>query len=84
MEKNRKDLNQILGSGGTLYKGKVLAPFVSMVIHGLLIAGSLMFFLSEKVFVNCLENVLEREFNFVMILVRMYTKCLSRLILKDV
>ena len=64
MEKNRKDLNfKFLGSGGTLYKGKGLAPFVSMVIHGLLNAESLMFFLSEKVFVNCLENVLKREFN---------------------
>ena len=72
-----------MGSGGTLYKGKVLAPFVSMVIHGLLIAWSLMFFLSEKVCESCLENVLKREFNFVMILVRMYTKYLSRLILKN-
>ena len=57
MEKNRKDLNfKFLGSGGTLYKGKVLALFVSMVIHGLLIAGSLIF-LSEKVSVDCLKNV---------------------------
>ena len=30
--------------------------------------------------VVCLENILKGEFNFVMILVRMYTKCLSRLI----
>ena len=76
---------RFLGSGGTLYKGKVLAPFVSMVIHGLLIAGSLiLFFLSEKVLVNGLEKVLKREFNFVMILVWMYTKYLSRLILKTV
>ena len=68
-----------MGSGGTLYKGKVLAPFISMVIHGLLIAWSLiLFFLSKKVFVNRLENVLKREFNFVMILVWMYTKYLSR------
>ena len=43
-----------------------------------------MFFLSEKVCESCLENVLKREFNFVMILVRMYTKYLSRLILKAV
>ena len=39
----------ILSSGGRLYKGKVLAPFVSMVIHGLLIASSLMFSLFAKV-----------------------------------
>ena len=36
-----------LGFGSRLCEGKVLAPFVSMVIHGLLITGSLIF-LSEK------------------------------------
>ena len=34
-------------------------------------------------FENRLENVLKREFNFVMILVRMYTKYLSRLIFES-
>ena len=66
-----------MGSGGTLYKGKVLASFVSMVIHGLLIAKLIYDFFVWKMFEKCGEfgKYLKREFNFVMILVRMYTKC---------
>src|SRR3954469_335330 len=66
------------GYGGRLYKGKVLAPFVSMVIHGLLS------FLSSLVFrslFNCFRMLICGfkyfcKLNFVMIRVRMYTKCL--------
>ena len=46
-----------MGSGGRLQKGKVLAPFLSMVIHGLLVTcfGSLAFAfqLLEMVFCVC-------------------------------
>ena len=57
-----------MGSGGRLWKGKVLAPFPSMVIHGLLVTW---FFRSLALFFDCFEkwcvcgcffeNVLEKD-----------------------
>ena len=77
-EKNRKDLLGIfLSSGGRLWKGKVLAPFPSVVAYGLLATTSL---LKILFCVSIFEDILERRLsaaNFVMILVSliMYTKC---------
>ena len=55
--------------GGKLYKGKVLTPFVSMVIHGLLCLAHFNL-LCLKCGV-CLENILNARvrFNFIIILV---------------
>ena len=51
--------------GGRLYKGNVLAPFVSMVIHGLLdLLSSLALFEKKVVY---LENIKKKELDFVMI-----------------
>ena len=47
----------ILSTGGRLYKGNVLAPFLSVVIYGLL--GIFSFF--KFLVCVCLENVLLRD-----------------------
>ena len=63
---HRKDLWDVfLSSGGRLWKGKVLAPFSSMVIHGLLVTCfrslAFAFQLFEMVLCVCgFENVLKK------------------------
>ena len=83
VKKHRTDLWDVfLGSGGRLWKGKVLAPFSSMVIHGLLVTcfRSLVFVfqLFEMVLCVWFWKYFEKEAiivaTFVMILVWTYTK----------
>ena len=65
VKKHKKDLWDVfLGSGGRLWKGKVQAPFSSMVIHGLLVTCLdhllLLFNCLKWCFMCCFENVLKR------------------------
>ena len=54
LKKHSKNLlRYFVGSGGRLWKGKVLAPFSSMVIHGLLVTW---FFRSLALFFDCFKN----------------------------
>ena len=77
MKRIGKTILKILSSGDRLWKGKVLSPFPSVVIYGLLVASS---HLKIPFGVNVFENILKRRLsaaNFVMFLVsaRTYTKC---------
>ena len=83
MEKNRKDLNLDFGFGRYIIQREGVS---TLCIHGYPWALNcwITYVCLKKVCESCLEKVLKREFNFVMILVRMYTKYLSRLILKAV
>ena len=50
-ENNRKDLSRVfLSKGDRLWKGKMLVPFPSVVIYGLLVASSLLQMLCVCVF----------------------------------
>ena len=65
VKKHRKDLWDVfLGTGGRLWKGKVLAPFSSMVIHGLLVTCLdhllLLFNCLKWCFLYGFKNILKR------------------------
>ena len=83
MEQNRKDLNLDFGFGRYIIQREGVS---TLCIHGYPWALNCLitYVCLKKGVCELLKNVLKREFNFVMILVRMYTKYLSRLILKAV
>ena len=64
VKRTGKTFETFLSSGGRLWKGKVLAPFSSVVIYGLLISSSLLKMLGE-----CVSLKMPKFGNFVMILV---------------